>query len=60
MISQAKLAMYKTAYSPTYESFIEIVKVRYDDMGEAIIHGRIPGREDHVLFRVCELEKFCL
>lgn len=59
-MSQAKLEMYRTAYSPTYESFIEIMKIHYDVSGEAIISGRIPGREDYVLFRVCELEKFCL
>ena len=55
-----KLNLYKTAYSPTYESFVEIIKIHQDISGEPIISARIPGRENHVLFRVCELEKFCL
>lgn len=55
-----KLKLYKTAYSKTYESFVEIIKIHHDDMGEPIITARIPEVKDYVLFRVCELEKFCL
>lgn len=59
-MSPEKLRMYKTAYSKTYESFVGIIKVHNDLSGEPIITARIPGKEDYVLFRVCELEQFCL
>lgn len=62
--SRTKLALYKTAWSPTYQSYIEIIKVRYDDNDEPIIDGRIPANvnepERFVMFRVCELREFCL
>lgn len=57
---KSKLKFYKTAWSDTYNSYIEIVKLREDDRGEPIIHGRVPGRDSHVLFRICELSQFCL
>lgn len=59
-MSREKLNLYKTAYSKTYESYVEIISVRDDELGEPIITARIPGRENYVLFRVCELDKFCL
>jgi hypothetical protein len=57
-----KLPLYKTAYSPLYETYVGIVKVRYDDLGEPILDCRVAGHDaDQItLFRVCELENFVL
>ena len=62
---QSKLEFYKTAWSNTYQSFVEIVKVRKDDSGEPIITARVPPSDDNlpdefVEFRICELSQFCL
>jgi len=55
-----KLELYKTAYSPMYENFVEITKIRYDDNGRAIIHARIAHSEQNVAFRQNELIDYCL
>jgi hypothetical protein len=57
-----KLPLYKTAFSPLYETYVGIVSVYYDDAGEPIIAGRVAGHEpDRItLFRVCELDNFVL
>ena len=62
MVSEAKLRLYKTAYSPLYETFVGIKNVRKDDRGEFILDCTVAGHpKDHIhLFRVHELERFCL
>ena len=53
---------YKTAYSPLFETFVGIRKVRKDDRGEYIVDAHVAGtpKDDIHLFRVHELERFCL
>jgi len=57
-----KLRLMKTAYSPLYQQFISIKSVRPDDNGIPIIDGEINdnGKKRIVIFRECELKKFCL
>jgi hypothetical protein len=57
-----KLPLYKTAYSPLYQTYVGIENVYYDEAGEPIIAGRVAGHElDRItLFRVCELDNFVL
>jgi hypothetical protein len=52
--------LYKTAWSDTYNSYVEIIHVHKDDSGEPIITCRVPGKSEQVLFRVCELSEWCL
>jgi len=58
--SFAKLQLYKTAWSNTYNSYVEILRVHKDDSGEPIITCRILLSDKQVLFRVCELSEWCL
>ena len=54
-----KETLYKTAFSPLYGSFIEIVHAHEDDRGEWIYTGKLlTGRT--VLFRSVELTRLCL
>lgn len=57
-----KLPLYKTAYSPLYETFVGILKVRYDDLDGPILDCHVAGQspEQITLFRVSELENFVL
>ncbi len=57
-----KLPLYRTAYSPLYETFVGIRKVWYDDLGEPILDCHVAGQDpgQSTLFRVCELENFVL
>lgn len=56
-----KIEMFKTAFSPMYNCFVGIMKVRYDEDGKAIIHACLDGDEEKsVLFRESELTRFCL
>lgn len=57
--SKLLLGKFKSAYSPLYEEYIKIFKVRQDENGELIIDATIfsnPG--EIVLFRQTELEQF--
>lgn len=57
-----KLPLYKTAYSPLYQTYVGINNVYYDVDGEPILSCRVAGHEpDRItLFRVCELDNFVL
>ena len=50
------LDRYKSAWSPTYEKFVEIISHRFDEDGEPIITAKVEGKE--ILFRIEELDKF--
>jgi hypothetical protein len=62
MTSPAKMKLYKTAYSPLYETFVGIRHTHQDVFGEWIITAHVAGtpQESTALFRVCELERFTL
>lgn len=55
-----RLRMYKTAFSKTYGTYIEICRVYPDALGQPIIVGRVSCSDDEILFRECELSDFCL
>jgi hypothetical protein len=55
-----KLPRYKTAWSPTYNCFVGIVKVWEDDYAMPIIQARLAYTDQLVLFRVEELTDFVL
>ena len=60
--SDIKMNLYKTAWSPLFEKYVGIKKVRKDDLGEYILDCHLAGEpEDNIImFRVHELERFCL
>ena len=54
-----KAKMYSTAYSPLYDCFVKIDKVRVDDRGELIFNCSCEKFDLHY-FRECELKRFTL
>ena len=53
------LGKYKSAYSPLYDEFVRIIKVRTDSDNEPIIDAVVPSNNQNVtLFRVTELQDF--
>lgn len=59
-MTATRLSLYKTAFSPLYETYVEILKVREDGVGGHIIDGRVAFKTDTVLFRPHELTDYCL
>jgi hypothetical protein len=59
---EKKLPLYRTAWSPLYETFVGIKKVRQDDTGRYILDCTIAGypEDQIVLFRPEELERYVL
>jgi len=55
-----KLRLMKTAYSPLYEAYVQIIKVRVDDNGVPIIDARVSCTDKVVIFREQELTEWCL
>lgn len=58
--SLEKLKMYKTAFSPLWNMFVEIKSVHTDDNGVPILITRLPTISDHFFFRPSELVDFSL
>lgn len=59
-----KLELYKTAYSPLFDSYVGIKKVRYDDSNNAILDCEMYDSETNtkipMIFRENELTQYCL
>jgi len=64
-----KQKLYKTAFSPMYDAFVSIDHAHQDDLGEWIYTCSTDYEHptkgyrltlSNVLFRTCELERFCL
>jgi hypothetical protein len=57
-----KRFLYKTAFSPLYDTFVGIKKIRTDQMGQFIFDCTIAGypKDQVVAFRECELTRFVL
>lgn len=55
-----KLCRYKTAYSPVWEQYVGIVKVRRDEDGVPIVEARIAFTDTVALFRQNELTNYVL
>lgn len=57
-----KLHLYKTAFSPLYDTYVGIRKVREDKDGFPILDCTVAGMSEDVLvsFRPHELKSFCL
>jgi hypothetical protein len=57
-----KLHLYKTAFSPLYDTYVGIRRVREDEDGFPILDCTVAGWRDDILvsFRPHELESFCL
>lgn len=55
-----KLKMYKTAYSPVWEKYVEIKRVFADVNGIPVIVARVPNISEQFYFREIELNQFCL
>jgi len=55
-----KLELYKTAYSPLYETYVSIKSVYFDCNGNAVITARPIDLNHDVLFREHELDRYCL
>ena len=53
-----KFCLYKTAYSPLHQSYVQILKVRFDSLGEPIFDTLMDQRP--MMFRIHELTDFCL
>lgn len=60
MISKEKMALYKTAFSPLYDTYVGIKNVRYDEFDNAIITASVAGEDGRFLFREYELTRYCL
>ena len=60
--SLTKMRLYKTAYSPLYETFVGIRHVHQDVFGGLIITAHVAGlpEDETALFRENELERFVL
>lgn len=59
--SPTAMALYKTAYSPLYKSYVSIKDVHQDEDGEWIIEATVGEMYGRVtVFRVSELTNFCL
>jgi hypothetical protein len=57
---RAMLKHYKTAWCPLYKLFVAIVKIRDDGSGRPIIHAIPQDHKEEHLYRMEELEKFCM
>ena len=57
-----KLHLYKTAFSPLYDTYVGIQRVREDEDGFPILDCTVAGWRKDILvsFRPHELESFCL
>jgi len=55
-----KLSLFKTAYSPVWEQYVGIVKVRRDEDGVPIVEARIAYTDTVALFRQNELTDYVL
>jgi len=61
-----KQELYKTAFSPIYNCFVGIIHAHQDSLGEWIYTCRLENSPadapvgNGILFRECELERFCL
>lgn len=55
-----KLPLYKTAWSPTYRTYVALLGVTHDRSGEPILIGQLACTTNNYLFRVEELADFCL
>jgi hypothetical protein len=55
-----KLCLFKTAYSPVWEEFVEIVKVRLDEDGVPLVEARVAYTDMVCLFRQNELTNYVL
>jgi len=57
-----KLHLYKTAFSPLYDTYVGIQNVREDEDGFPILDCTVAGmsKDVLVLFRPSELKSFCL
>lgn len=53
-----KLKRYRTAYSPFYNAFVEIVKVWEDSDGKPLIKARVGHSDLHIIFRETELTSY--
>lgn len=60
--TREKIYLYKTAYSPLFETYVGIKSVREDDNGGYIIEAHVHGQPQDVihLFRVQELTNYVL
>lgn len=59
-MSYEKLRLYKTAFSRTYDSYVAILRVYLDEVGEPVIVARPASTDQEIRFRECELSEFCL
>ena len=57
---KSNLKNYKTAWSETYQTHVNLISFRLDDVGEPIISAMVPESDNIVLFRICELIQFSL
>ena len=56
-----KLPLYKTAWTDTYNCYMELISTHHDELGNIIIVGRRANHpNDRILFRPHELTKYCL
>ena len=57
-----KLSLYKTAFSPLYETYVKILRHYFDDNGEPVITAWVLGNPENMetLFRRHELTNYCL
>lgn len=58
--TKRRIEYFKTAYSPLYEQYVEILGVHHDDSGDPILTCRIAFTDKVALFREFELEQYCL
>lgn len=59
---EKKLPIYKTAFSPTHDTYVGICGVFKDIMGRYIVEATVAGQpKDRLyIFRVEELTNYCL
>lgn len=57
---EAKLHLYKTAFSPLYNTYVVIEKVRKLSNGSYVLYCVVPPKADMVLFRPYELTNYVL
>lgn len=60
---KAKLPLYKTAYSPQFNAYVSLRKIKFDQSGEPLIYAvfEYDDPDDMVIvFRHHELTKYCL
>ena len=57
---EAKLHLYKTAFSPLYNTYVGIEKVRKLADGSYVLNCTVASKTDIVLFRPYELTNYVL